>query len=410
MPPAAGRARGTAAGLTVAALLLALQFQMVTLTGRIVEDGAGDGGIKPYHLVVALVGFGLMLRGRVARLPTEVCVYFSVVCVTTLAAYLVLPPQRAIVNTILCVFAAIAGATLARDAGPRRVLLALRVTFVGSFAAVVAKDFLHADAFARFFLKPDGHPIIPTFCVGGANLEATWVSLGGAFFIGTPFLSLYVAASAALGTVYASRVGVITAGLVLGAEVVRRAYKPRGGGAPARRPGLRLVGGAVVLATMGALLFRLTSGDSGLAAGPAYVLERFQNVGDEPGSLGRVALWRGGLGVFARYPLGVGQGNAVPQIRHLLGADLPENNLHNVYLQQLVDAGIPGLASYLVVVAATLHRLVRSRGQDRLLIYVACYFALGTLQFSGADFLLWLVFGLQRGLDLAGATGGPATV
>jgi len=318
----------------------------------------------------------------------------------------VLPPQRAIVNTAMCVFAAVAGATLARDAGPRRVLLALRVTFAASFAAVVAKDVRHADAFARFFLNPDGHPIIPTFCVGGANLEATWVSMGGVFFLGTPFLPIYAAASAALGTLYASRVGVITAGLVLAAEVVRRAYRPRPAGAPARQTRLRILAGAMALIVASVLTVRLADSGGGSAAGPVYVLERFQNVGDEPGSLGRVALWRGGVGVFARYPFGVGQGNAVPQIRHLLGADLPENNLHNIYLQQLVDAGLPGLGAYLAVVGATLRRLVRSRGQDRLLVYVACYFALGTLQFSGADFLLWLVYGLQRGLDPA---GDPAT-
>jgi O-antigen ligase len=134
-----------------------------------------------------------------------------------------------------------------------------------------------------------------------------------------------------------------------------------------------------------------------------YVAQRFATIGDEPGSMGRLTLWRGGLAVFTEFPLGVGAGNAVPMLRRVLGVDVPEDNLHNMYLQHAVETGIPGLVALLVLGAAVARRVVRSRFRDPLLIFVAVYFAAGVIQFTGVDAAFWLIYGLQWG-----ASGGSA--
>jgi O-antigen ligase len=133
----------------------------------------------------------------------------------------------------------------------------------------------------------------------------------------------------------------------------------------------------------------------------SYVAQRFATIGEEPGSLGRITLWRGGLAVFSEFPLGVGAGNAVPVLRRVLGVDVPEDNLHNMYLQHAVETGIPGLIALLVLGATVALRVVRSKFRDPLLIFVAAYFVAGVIQFTGVDAALWLVYGLQWG-----ATGG----
>jgi O-antigen ligase len=130
-----------------------------------------------------------------------------------------------------------------------------------------------------------------------------------------------------------------------------------------------------------------------------YVAQRFATIGNEPGSLGRMTLWRGGLRVFADYPLGVGVGNAVPTLRRVLGVDVPEDNLHNIYLQHAVETGIPGLVALLVLAVSVARRVVATRFRDHLLLFVAGYFVAGAIQFTGVDVLLWLVYGLQSGVS-----------
>jgi len=136
---------------------------------------------------------------------------------------------------------------------------------------------------------------------------------------------------------------------------------------------------------------------------PAYVAQRFATIGDEPGSLGRLTLWRGGLRVFAEYPFGVGVGNAVPMLRRVLGVDVPEDNLHNIYLQHAVETGLPGLLALLVFAAMVGRRLLASRFRDPLLIFVGGYFVAGVIQFTGVDAIVWLIYGLQWGMTRGGA-------
>jgi O-antigen ligase len=79
------------------------------------------------------------------------------------------------------------------------------------------------------------------------------------------------------------------------------------------------------------------------------------------------------------------------------GPSVTEDNLHNQYLQHLVEAGVQGLAAYLLLVGLAVRRLVASRLRDPMLVYVGIYFLLAMLQFRGAEALLWFVYGLQHG-------------
>jgi len=133
------------------------------------------------------------------------------------------------------------------------------------------------------------------------------------------------------------------------------------------------------------------------------VAERFSTIGEDPGSVGRLVLWRGGLRVFEENPLGVGVGNAVPMLRRVLGIDVIEDNLHNIYLQHAVETGIPGLAALLLLAAMTAWRVVRSRYRDHLLLFVAAYLVAGLIEFTGVDAIFWLAYGLQSGLASRGA-------
>jgi O-antigen ligase len=286
------------------------------------------------------------------------------------------------------------------------VLRACRIASVAFLVIVTAKNVQHAPALLLYLANPFGHPDVPSLAGGGLNLEATWLALTSVFLIGTALFVPFVLAAAATSALYASRAGLVVAVLAAGVAVVhawnvRRSMRDQPPSSATRRRLHRVAVAFAAIAAVSALVVGILAarrvGDA------TYVAQRFAAIGEEPGSLGRITLWRGGLAVFADHPFGVGIGNAVPALRRTLGVDLPEDNLHNIYLQHAVEAGLPGLAALLIFGVMIAVRVVRSRFQDHLLLFVAGYLVAGAIQFTGVDAMVWLVYGLQSGL----AAGHP---
>ena len=373
--------------VVVAVLFLGLSFQMLTFSGRLADGEVGSGpALKLYHGLFAAFGLVLVAQGRLVRWRPEMLVYFVVVGTTALLASLQFGPKAAIVNTIFAAYAATVGASAGRMAGPATAVRALRWASVAVLAAVLAKAVLFLPEIIRFFASPFGHPILPTFYGGGPNLEATWVAMAGVFLIGSRLFVPYMLGSALLCAAYASRSGFIVVLLVVAVSI--GATLLRGGGGRLRRWMLPIA--VIAISVAGVAAARGVEGAN-------YIAQRFQSIGEDPGSMGRLTLWTGGVQVFTAHPLGVGLGNAVPQLERTIGANLPEDNLHNQYLQHLVETGVQGLLAYLLLVGLAARRLLVSRLRDPMLLYVGIYFLLAMLQFRGAEALLWFVYGLQHG-------------
>jgi O-antigen ligase len=373
--------------LVVALLFLGLSFQMVTFSGRLADGELGSGpALKAYHGLFAAFGLLLVARGRLVRWRPEMIVYFVVIGATALLASLSFGPKAAIVNTIFAAYAATVGAAAGRMAGADRSLRALRWASVLVLAAVLLKTALFLPEIVRFLASPFGHPTLPTFYGGGPNLEATWVAMAGVFLIGSRMFLPYMLGCAILCAAYASRAGFIVVALVMTVSMAGTLF--RGGGGRLRKWMLPIAVGALSVAAVAAARG---------VEGADYIAQRFQSIGDDPGSTGRLTLWTGGVEVFTSHPFGVGLGNAVPQIERTIGASVTEDNLHNQYLQHLVETGVQGLAAYLLLVGLAVRRLVASRLRDPMLVYVGIYFLLAMLQFRGAEALLWFVYGLQHG-------------
>jgi putative inorganic carbon (HCO3(-)) transporter len=372
--------------LVVALLFLGLSFQMLTFSGRLADGELGSGpALKAYHGLFAAFGLLLLARGRMVRWRPEMLAYFVVVGATALLASMRFGPKAAIVNTIFAAYAATVGASAGHMAGPATALRALRFASVLVLAAVLAKGVIFLPEIVRFLASPFGHPTLPTFFGGGPNLEATWVAMAGVFLIGSRLFVPYMFGSAALCAAYASRAGFIVVTLVVLASMVGTLL--RGGG---RGRAWLLPIAVVGLSVAGVAAARGVEGAD-------YIAQRFQSIGEDPGSMGRLTLWTGGVEVFTSHPFGVGLGNAVPQIERAIAASVTEDNLHNQYLQHLVETGVQGLAAYLLLVGLAVRRLVVSRLRDPMLLYVGIYFVMAMLQFRGAEALLWFVYGVQHG-------------
>ena len=389
----------------LAATLLAALASSVTVTGVLVPEDVGATP-KAYHALLILLGSAVLLRGRIPRPRAELLLYFGVTISATLLAYVVYEPRVAAIKLFIALYAALIGASIGRIAGPGTVLRAARAASVVFLIAVTIKNAQHVPDFIAYLARPFGHPDVPSLAGGGLNLEATWLALASIFLIGTALFVPFVLTAAATSALDASRAGLVIAGLASLAALAR-AWVPgirvtTDGAARPSRAKLHvfatvLLASLALGATATAVLKVREYGDT------TYVAQRFATIGEEPGSLGRMTLWRGGLRVFAENPFGVGEGNAVPMLRRVLGVDVPEDNLHNVYLQHAVETGLPGLIALLVFTAVAALRVVRARFRDQLLLFVAAYLVAGVVQFTGVDAMLWLVYGLQ-----AGTVGGAA--
>ncbi|HKP15704.1 MAG TPA: O-antigen ligase family protein [Gemmatimonadaceae bacterium] len=380
----------SAGAVLTGVLFLALNLQMLTFSGELVVSESGGGpALKVYHAVFGCVGLIVLLRGRLVRWRPEMVVYFGMIGATTLVASLHFGAQFVLANTVFAAYAAVIGATVGRMAGAGAALRVLRWTSVAVLLLVLAKGVLFLPEIIRFLAAPNGHPLLPTFYGGGPNLEATWVGMSGVFLIGSRLFLPYMALSAALSVAYASRVGLIVVMLVMGGSIV-------GGWL---RSGRKLSGSSLVLPLCVLLIGAVAITAAQDIDGADYIAQRFQNIGEDPGSTSRFTLWTGSVRVFTTYPLGVGIGNAVPLIERMTAMSITEDNVHNQYLQHLVDTGIQGLLVYLALVGLTWRRLLRSRLQDPMLLYVGIYFVLAMIQFRGAEALLWFIYGLQTGTE-----------
>jgi O-antigen ligase len=392
----------------LSAALLAALATAVTVTGQLAPD---DASVTPkaYHALLILVGAAMLLRGTIPRPRAELLLYFGVTISATLLAYLVYEPRVAGVKLLIALYAALMGASIGRVVGERLILRAARVASVVFLIAVTVKNAQHVPAFISYLARPFGHPEVPSLAGGGLNLEATWLALASFFLIGTALFVPFALTAAATSALYATRAGLVIVSLAICAALTRAWFAPkdiaadRRVGRASRRAFRRIATLIVACLAVGGM--RLAIRTVGQYGDTTYVAQRFSDIGDEPGSLGRMTLWRGGLRVFAENPMGVGAGNAVPMLRRVLGVAVPEDNLHNIYLQHAVETGLPGLAALLVFAVVVALRVVRSRFQDQLLLFVAGYLVAGFIQFTGVDAILWLVYGLQSGATVGASDG-----
>jgi O-antigen ligase len=388
-------------GVLAAALLAALATA-VTVTGQLAPD---DASVTPkaYHALLILVGAAMLLRGRIPRPRAELLLYFGVTISATLLAYVFYEPRVAAVKLLIALYAALIGASIGRVVGERLILQAARAAGVVFLIAVTVKNAQYVPAFISYLARPFGHPEVPSLAGGGLNLEASWLALASFFLIGSALFVPFALAAAATSALYATRAGLVIVGLAISAALVHAwATRKHESGIPGARTSVRRIA-TLILACLAVGGMRMAIRTAGEYGDTTYVAQRFSAIGDEPGSLGRMTLWRGGLRVFSENPMGVGAGNAVPMLRRVLGVAVPEDNLHNIYLQHAVETGLPGLAALLVFAIVAALRVVRSRFRDQLLLFVAAYLVAGVIQFTGVDAILWLVYGLQ-----SGASGGAS--
>lgn len=354
-------------------LCISICFQNVTLFAL------GEAGIKPYHIITfAILIVSFFVRKSAWGFPDKLLLLASLLLMIISMINAFLFKLSAVTFNYVFFFLIIVtaynfGYRLSEEGWTR---LAQRAGYA-TLIVIACNMLINSSAIINFYSNPwSGHPALPSVFGGGVNLDASWLALFGVFFSRNTPGSIFLLGSLCVSVLLASRSGMIICLLsIIYVYIVRP-----------RNVGLLKKTMWVVLCALVIGLFLVNYGD--------VVLDRFLAIGEEPGSQGRMDMWRFAPDAFASSPLiGYGAGNAVSGLEHVSGLEYSEGNIHNYFLQVLLDFGIMGFIPFALLVAKLLTFAARDGFQNRFAIYIICWLIGSFLQFRGADAMLGFFVG-----------------
>ncbi|WP_299757619.1 O-antigen ligase family protein [uncultured Pontibacter sp.] len=364
---------------------LLLNFQTLGLTGWIKDE---ESSIKLYHLFSVFFIPCLLLvgsRNALFKMPFFILEYFIGIILISLLLFLIYPFNRLLLNHVFAFYAFFIGYHLARILSTEEIFSKLRQVVLVVSIIIVGKLLFHIPEIRNFMKAPDGHPDIYTIYGGGTNLEATWLGLNSAIFVNRKRLFyILLIITFLVSILYASRVGVVIAFLVAGFKFISSAtsYKERKS--------------IIALSVLAAVAFIILVDLDNLAE-KVYALKRFTDFGDssDKGMAGRFAMWQYyGTALWESKLMGYGAGNGMYAIESVSGNDYPEDNLHNLYMQILLEFGCLGLLLYLIIVYNISFKAFKARLVNPIAIVLLIYFIASLIQFRGTDALIWFFMGI----------------
>jgi O-antigen ligase len=348
--------------------LLSICFQNVTLTVL------GGASIKPYHVMgVVLLAFSFVRRGAVWRFPGRwLSMAFLLLFIISFVNSYRFGIDTMLFNYAFFYITSAAVYNLGYDVDVCQWKNLVQETALAFLAILYVHIAINYQAMLSFFSDPwNGHPNIGSFFGGGVNLDASWLALFGVFFSRDIKGSVFLVGSLGVSVMYASRAGMMLSVLSFFYVYVI---------APKDRNILKK---AIMVLGVGIVAIGALSAYGGV------ILDRFLSIGSDSGSVGRENMWKYVPLAFSDSPvLGSGAGNAIKQIESVSGLQYVEDNVHNYFVQVLLDFGIIGFFVYLLLVAYVLKAAKDEGFRNSFTIYIVCWVIGSFVQFRGPDAML----------------------
>lgn len=115
-------------------------------------------------------------------------------------------------------------------------------------------------------------------------------------------------------------------------------------------------------------------------------VERLVQIGRDPGSIGRLMLYEVAFTSSECFSTGCGIGSAQEIIQNTRVADFFEDNFHNVYLQILVEMGVLGLFSYVLLMINAI-KSAKKKHDIGLYVCLLSIAMVNFIQFTGFEIL-----------------------
>ena len=343
----------------------------------------GNITLKILYLVFAIYLLELLKKGK-AILPNRIlCYFFGFSSIITLCMSIQWGLSRYFFNYIFGFVVLILIVSLYGTYTRKQWLEILQIVWCVALVFIILNDIKQYDRFVYYFSVGLPHPYIETLITGGPNLEATWMSVLSVSFFDSKKRWIPYVISVAISFLYGSRVGLILSGIIylifflgrMSMDTSKKIFKRRN-----CLIAVTVIGIAIVLITNGQYILG--------------VLERFANIGDEAGSLGRLAMWKYTIPTLFKYPFGVGLGNSIDALETISPLKYTENNMHCLYMQMFVDCGIIGGLFYVMMWGLFVKKELKNIIQNPLCSILFLYAVAALMEFGGGESMFFCVLGI----------------
>ena len=359
----------------VATLLLVFLFVQIPLT----QNTDDKTHINVYHILLLTLPFLYVPSLKHFRVNTAT-IFIVVLTLTTIFAAPAYGAGLRSTQLVFVVMAFFMGSMYGRKFDDQDWTKIFSIVFVCTVIFVILRDIAFAGQLAAIYTRTGYAENMLYLSTGGRNIEASLLVMLSILLLGTRFYFPSVMLALLTSGMMQSRAGLIGTAISLWIFLWRTRKT--------KLYYLNLALGMALLVLVAALIFT--------SVVDIPVLDRFNLKSEttlEENGVGRLVLWHYAGVALHKNLLGYGIGNGVPVMEKLSGIDFVENNVHNVYLQFLLEGGVQSLVAYLIMIVAILAKRATTRIQRNVKAYLICYLVLSTIQFNGSEAYLWFFIG-----------------
>jgi hypothetical protein len=245
---------------------------------------------------------------------------------------------------------------------------------------IILRDIAYANALGSIYTRSETASSVLYMSTGGRNIEASLLALLSILLIGTRAYPIAAGIAFLTSATMLSRAGLIGAAIsIFIASWQMRKTK--------HYYFYTFFCTAMVVLVIGLILSQVID---------VPVLDRFNLQAEtqlEHKNVGRLALWTNAGIALKQNLLGYGVGNGVPIMEQISGLTFVENNVHNIYLQFLLEGGVQSLLLFLVMCAHIFFS--KTEGQNRnIKAFLLLYLILAFIEFSGYEAYFWFFVGM----------------
>lgn len=374
--------------------------------------------VKVVHIIGALMSPLLILYRSTSKFNKKVFAVMVFLYIQTAISYLKFGINSWLLNMLFCTLAFALAWQISDDFNLDDWLWIGKISAVTIYFLIFLNFILSLSGLWNFMLAPSVHKpqVHPTIFGGGVNMESSWLGLFGFLAAGSAWWVPIITLTLVFSIMANSRVGILTCLAFLAwafAQWIRRKRN---------KPTTILFWSdwklkqRVYCVILSALVFIIytTMQMSAFAVHRSMALEqmnfseqetfeayenqsvlgnivdRFQSIGDEPGSLGRINMWKWFPQEFKENIWGYGLGNGMKQIREN-DPKIRESNIHNIYFQIALDQGFLGLFIFAFIIIPFIRKEIPVLFSNPLAAFLLCFLGLGVIQFRLLEVVLWII-------------------
>lgn len=279
---------------------------------------------------------------------------------------------------IIAILSFLVGYSLSKSKTELQISAIFNVAGVAVITLILLRFITFPDLSLKI-LSGDRNALIqyPFLTTGGHNIEVTYLIFLSILCGNRRIVNTLILLSAILSLMYMSRVGIILLLLIFSFKMYRHLSRVK-----------------FILAMSSLLILTPLA----LSIISPKTVERFTNLSQEveygDQGVGRIGLFKGAQALLNQNAFGYGVGNSIDMMSKTTGVTYKENNVHNIYLQVLLDAGIISFVFFVYFSFKIIRRSASKITSNKFLILSASYLIIGVIQFTGLDALGWLCIGL----------------